>query len=176
MIKALTFIALIGYAATTTIEIPDKAWKSLKPSKVPQMYGPHRLGSQASYADFSECPSLHKYDVAAGTADPNPPEVPGLVTLNLDVIFNDDVNVEGISVGVLVTILGSDTPVNLASFEYNAKTPGPYYAGDEFEQEFTWPIPSFAPLGHYTIQVKLHGPDQTKDNYACIQADFDISQ
>ena len=104
MIKALTLIGLIGFAATTTIEITDSAWKALKPSKVPQMYGPHRLGSQASYADFSECPSLHKYDVAAGTADPNPPEVPGLVTLNLDVIFNDDVNVQGVSVGVLVTI------------------------------------------------------------------------
>ena len=160
MLKALTLIGLIGFAATITIEIPDKAWKSLKPSsKAPQMYGPHRLGSQATYADFSECPSLHKYDVAAGTADPNPPEVPGLVTLNLDVIFNDDVNVQGVSVGVLVTMLGSDTPVNLASFEFKANVPGAYYAGDEFEQDFTWPIPSFAPQGHYTIQIKVHGAD-----------------
>ncbi len=59
--------------------------------------------SQASYAEWSECPSEHKYDVAAGTATPNPPIVGDWVTLNLDVIFNDDVNVKGLYVSVLLT-------------------------------------------------------------------------
>ena len=59
--------------------------------------------SQASYVEWSECASEHKYDVAAGTASPNPPIVGDWVTLNLDVIFNDDVNVKGLYVSVLLT-------------------------------------------------------------------------
>lgn len=35
-------------------------------------------------------------------------------------------------------------------------------------------IPSFAPLGHYAVTIKVHGPDQTADNYVCLTADFDI--
>ena len=69
-----------------------------------ELYGAkQRLGSTASYIDWAECNSLHTYDVAAGTATPNPPQVGGWVTLNVDVIFNDDVDVKGLSINVMFT-------------------------------------------------------------------------
>ena len=118
---------------------------------------------------------MHKYDVAAGTADPNPPQVGDWVTLNVDVIFNDDVDVQGLFINVLFTAEGQTNPMNLYSADFKSKAPGSYSAGDEYEDSLTWPIPSFAPLGHYCAQIIVHGPTVQDDKYACIQADFDIS-
>lgn len=135
----------------------------------------HRLGSEASYIDWSECASLHKYDVAAGTATPNPPVVGSWVTLNVDVIFNDDVTVNGLFINVLFTSQGQTDPVNLYNADFLSKTPQSFGAGDEYEDSLSWPIPSFAPLGHYSAQIIVHGASAQNDNWACIAADFDIS-
>ena len=71
------------------------------------------------------------------------------VTLNVDVIFNDDVTVNGLYISVLFTSQGATEPVNLYSTDFPSDSPAQFGAGDEYEDSLSWPIPSFAPLGHY---------------------------
>ena len=85
---------------------------------------PHKLKSSASYIEWSECSSEHKYDVAAGTATPNPPQVGDWVTLNVDVIFNGDVDVKGLYINVLFRAEGQTNPMNLYSADFAASAPG----------------------------------------------------
>eukprot|EP00347_Sterkiella_histriomuscorum_P000760 403374610 len=48
-----------------------------------------------------------------------------------------------------------------------------YAAGDDYTDEITWLVASFAPSGHYAVQVTLH--DKTgKVVFDCISADFDL--
>ena len=89
--------------------------------------------------------------MAAGTATPNPPVINAFVTLNLDVIFNDDVDLVGLNVAVLLTALGSSNPMTLYAADFKSNAPGAYGAGDEYEDTLSWPIPSFAPYGHYAV-------------------------
>ena len=94
--------------------------------------------------------------------------------MNLDVLFNDAVDVEGVLVSVDFTPQGSHTPTLLYKQDFKPQTPGPYSPGDEFTDQVSWLIPSFAPLGHYAVSIKVHGPDQEADVWACLTADFDI--
>lgn len=112
--------------------------------------------------------------MATGTATPNPPIVGSWVTLGLDVIFNNDANVVGNMISVLFTAQGASTPINLYSQDFKSNNPGSYGAGDEYTDSITWPIPGFAPLGHYHAQIQIHGADKNNDIYACLVADFDI--
>ncbi len=89
-----------------TIEIPKESLVKM------QLHG-NRLGSTASRVSWSECQSLHLYDVATGTASPNPPTVGDFVGLNLDVIFNDDADVAGNYINVQFTAEGSSSPIAL---------------------------------------------------------------
>ncbi len=57
--------------------------------------------SQASYAELSECGSQHKYDVAVGTATPNPPIVGDWLVMNLEVTFNQNVEINTLYINVL---------------------------------------------------------------------------
>ena len=132
------------------------------------------LGSTASKVSWSECDSQHLYDVATGTASPNPPIVGNFVGLNLDVIFNSDVNVVANYVYVQFTAAGGTDPIALFAQDYPATTPGDYGAGDEFTDSISWLVPSFAPLGHYHVSITVHGANKDKDKWACLVADFDI--
>lgn len=177
MFKALTFAVLATIAATQSVmEIPKENWLSAAPKESAiklQLHGA-RLGSSASSVQWSECNSQHVYDVATGTASPNPPQVGGFVALNLDVVFNADVNVAGNYIYVLFTAAGSTSPIPLYAQDFAATNPGAYSAGDEYTDALNWLIPSFAPLGHYHAQIQVHGADKDKDVFACLVADFDI--
>ncbi len=132
------------------------------------------LGSVATKVSWSECPSQRLYDVATGTASPNPPNVGDFVGLNLDVIFNADANVVGNYVYVQFTAEGGTDPIALFAQDYAATTPGQYGAGDEYTDSISWYVPGFAPLGHYHVSITVHGADKDKDNWACLVADFNI--
>jgi hypothetical protein len=45
-------------------------------------------------------------------------------------------------------------------------------AGDDYKDEITWAIPSFAPSGHYAVQITLH--DKDNKPFDCLTADFDL--
>jgi hypothetical protein len=102
-VSALVLLALVASASASESTIKM------------QLYGQRdkKLTSEASSVSWSECDSLHYYDVASGTAKPNPPTVGDFVSLNLDVIFNNDANVVGNMVSVSFTAQGSSSPINL---------------------------------------------------------------
>jgi hypothetical protein len=178
MFKTLVFAVLATIAATKSVmEIPRESWLTASPKESPiklQLQGAARLGSTATSVKWSECDSQHLYDVATGTANPNPPVVGGFVALNLDVIFNSDVDVVGNYIYVLFTSLGSTDPIPLYAQDFAATNPGQYSAGDEYTDALNWLIPSFAPQGHYHAQIQVHGADKDTDIFACLVADFDI--
>ena len=170
-------LALCGVLASAAqLQIPFEAFMKAAPKESlvkMQLHG-SRLGSTASRVSWSECPSLHVYDVATGTASPNPPVVGDFVGLNLDVIFNGEANVVGNYINVAFTAEGSTTPITLYAQDFNSQQPGSYDAGDEYTDKLNWLVPSFAPLGHYKVQITVHGASLATDNYACLYADFDI--
>ena len=169
-------LAMCGLLSASAFEVPLENWQMVAPKESlvkMQLHG-SRLGSSASSVTWSECASEHLYDVATGTANPNPPQVGSFVSLNLDVIFNADAYVVGNYISVLFTAEGSQSPINLYAQDFNSGSPGQYGAGDEYTDALNWLIPSFAPLGHYHAQIQVHGNDKEKDIFACLVADFDI--
>ncbi len=97
--------------------------------------------------------------MASGKNIPEPPKVGEDVSLNLDVIFNSQVEIKGIYVNVQFTAKGTTTPITLYTQDSPASSPGVYEPGDEFTDGVSWLIPSFAPLGHYAVSVTVHGND-----------------
>jgi len=181
MFKALA-IAVIGLIASATashMEIPMQNWLQASPKTSPikmQLIGASqmKLGSSATPVQWSECKSQRLYDVATGTANPQPPQVGNNVALNLDVIFNADADVIGNYIYVLFTAAGSTSPISLYAQDFPSNSPGQYGAGDEYTDGISWLIPSFAPFGHYHAEIRVHGADKEKDVWACLVADFDI--
>ena len=114
MYKASLFAVLVAAATASVIEIAPEQWLKAAPQSLVkmQLYG-QRLGSTASSVSWSECDSQKIYDVATGTASPNPPNVGSFVGLNLDVIFNNDANVVGNYINVAFTSQGSSSPIPL---------------------------------------------------------------
>ena len=114
MFKSL-ILAMCGLLSASAFEVPLENWLKVanKESLVKMQLHGSRLGSSASAVTWTECQSEHLYDVATGTASPNPPQVGSSVALNLDVIFNSDANVVGNYIYVLFTSEGSQSPIPL---------------------------------------------------------------
>lgn len=178
MYKA-TLLAVIGLIASVTashkMEISKENWLKLGDKKLVEMQLYNKLGSSASSVSWSECDSQHLYDVATGTATPNPPQVGSNVGLGLDIIFNADADVVGNYIYVLFTAAGSSSPIPLYAQDFPATNAGSYGAGDEYTDSISWLIPSFAPLGHYNAQITVHGADKDANVFACLRAEFDIT-
>jgi hypothetical protein len=183
MFKTLV-LAVIGLIASSVsaashLEIPKENWLQASPKSSPikmQLIGAShlKLGSSATPVQWSECQSQRLYDVATGTANPQPPQVGSNVALNLDVIFNADADVVGNYIYVLFTAAGSTSPISLYAQDFPSNSPGQYGAGDEYTDAISWLIPSFAPLGHYHAEIRVHGASKDNDVWACLVADFDI--
>ena len=174
MFKTLTIAAFVATSiAQTVIEIPAANWLQTSPSLVQmQLY---KLQSQASPVKWGVCTSQTLYDVSTGTASPATPIVGSNVQLNLDIIFNADVDVEGNYVFVQFTPAGSSTPIPLYAQDFPATSAGAYSAGDEYTDSITWLVPSFAPLGNYNVNVRTHGASKDQDIWSCLTANFDIT-
>ena len=97
------------------------------------------------------------------------------MSLNLDVIFNAQADVTGILVDVGFTPQGSTTATTLYHQDMPATTPKTYSPGDEFKDSVSWLIPTFAPVGHYSAKITVHGKDAEKTKHVCLTADFNIS-
>ena len=54
------------------------------------------MGSSASKIKWGECESQQIYDVATGKNDPDPPVVGQSVDMNLDIIFNEEADIQGV--------------------------------------------------------------------------------
>lgn len=87
------------------------------------------------------------------------------VELELHGTFTNDADLAGLK----VYVTWNKTPLYTNDF---ARTKH-YGAGDSYADEITWAIPSFAPSGHYAVQITLHNKDN-KVVFDCISADFDL--
>ena len=65
--------------------------------------GDSNLRATASQVQWGTCESLQVFDSATGSNNPQPPEVGKEVRLDVDALFNVDVNVKGIKVDVQFT-------------------------------------------------------------------------
>jgi hypothetical protein len=67
------------------------------------LHSRHNLESIVSPIKWGECKSEHFYDSASGTSNPINPIVGQEVSLQLDIIFNQEVDVTGLMVIVNFT-------------------------------------------------------------------------
>lgn len=86
------------------------------------------------------------------------------VELELHGTFTADVDLSGLK----VYVTWNKTPLYTNDFPRVKH----YAAGDSYADEITWLIPSFAPSGHYAVQITLH--NKAGEIYDCISADFDL--
>jgi len=121
---ALAVIGILSTASAAVLEIPMENWLQATPKsssiKMQLQGATHKLTSTASRVKWSECASQRLYDVATGTAKPQPPIVGDFVSLNLDVIFNDDAFVIGNYIYVLFTPEGSTDPITLYAQDFDS--------------------------------------------------------
>jgi len=175
MLSKLIYLATLAapILGESYLDIPDETWRQhLRKSDFLSLYG-SRVGSQVSPLKWGECTSIHAYDMASGKSSPTSLIVGKEVSLELDVIFNQEVEVKGLKTEVMFTAQGATSPILLYSQDMPGTNPGKYEAGDEYQDSVKWLIPSFAPLGHYSFSVKVHNGDSSA-TYACLTADFDI--
>ncbi|CDW88973.1 UNKNOWN [Stylonychia lemnae] len=125
----------------------------------PNLQGPVTWGTCASDGGF-------KVDLTQTHSDPTLPIKGKDVTLDLDGTFTDDAEVDGVN----VFVTWNKTPLYTNDFPRK----NPESAGDPYEDKITWNIPSFAPSGHYSVQVRVHDGETKPKNYGCITADFDL--
>ena len=70
--------------------------------------------------------------MASGKSTPASLIVGQDVSLELDVIFNEEVDVKGLKTEVMFTPQGATTPILLYSQDMPATNPGKYEPGDEY--------------------------------------------
>ena len=93
----LAVCGLMSAVSAANIELFKEQWLAAVPkSSFLKLHG--STASTASKISWSECDSLNYYDVATGTATPNPPIVGDIVGLKLDIEFNSGVDVAGMYV------------------------------------------------------------------------------
>ena len=129
---ALALFGVLASAAEFKVPLESFVKALPKESFLKMHLHGNRLGSTVTPVSWSECESLHLYDVAEGTATPVPAIVGDWITLHLDVIFNNDVNVVGNNVHLDFTAEGSTSPITLYAQDFAATNPGSYGAGDEY--------------------------------------------
>lgn len=103
-----------------------------------------------------------QYDSSNTYSVPSPAVKGSNVQLHLEGTFTDIANLKGLK--VYVTIGG--IPLYINDFP-RAKD---YQPGDQYVDNITWLIPSFAPSGDYVAQIQLH--DAANTIYGCVSANF----
>ena len=177
MIKA-TLITLLGFVSMTqAIELDltyANFFRNMHTFDLVRAVAsaPLRLESTASPVTWSECSSQHLYDDEKPSNSPTLPIVGKSIALNLDILFNQDLDIAGNLVNVDFTQVGSSNPVTLFRQDYTDKKH--VSDGQEYKQSISWLIPTFAPLGHYKVVITTHGASKTEDIYACACAEFEI--
>ena len=120
MFKTLFFTLCGLFASAAELKVPLVNFLKVSPKETLVSFKLHgsRLRSSVTPVLWSECPSLHLYDVAAGSATPVPPVVGDFIVLNLDVIFNSDADVVGNYIHLDFTAEGSTSPIALYAQDF----------------------------------------------------------
>lgn len=163
------FLALLGLVATVSaadrIQIGLKNYLKLSTPKS-LMKSFTQLRNPGDPTQWGTCDSEggFKVDFSGTFANPEPPVMGQNVELNLAGTFTDSVTLGGIN----VFVTWNDTPLYVNDFARSAI----FNAGDPYSDKITWLIPSFAPHGHYHVELTVHDASNTK--LSCSTADFDL--
>ena len=97
---------------------------------------------------------------------PQPPVKGTNVQLFLAGTFMNDVDLAGLK----VFVTWNDNPLYVNDFPRSAH----YDEGTPYKDNITWLIPSFAPSGHYHVELTLHDNAKKPEIYGCLTADFNL--
>lgn len=162
----LAIFGLVAAAqATSEIIIKPKHFLKLStPKSLVQSFLHPRLQGEVTWGECEGGSGDFAVDLSDTYSNPKVPVKGSNVQLELHGAFTNDVDLAGLK----VYVEWNKTPLYVNDFP-RAKH---YSAGDDYKDEITWAIPSFAPTGHYAVQVTLH--DKANLVFSCISADFDL--
>lgn len=163
-------VAILGLVAVANavdrIELKPKHYMKLStPVSLVKNFIHPRLKSDVVWGT---CPSAggFKVDMSKTYNKPQPPQKGDNVELFLAGTFTDDVSLAGLK----VYVTWDNNPLYVNDFP----RVNDYEEGDPYKDNIEWFIPSFAPSGHYHVELTLHDDSPTPVNFACLTADFDL--
>jgi hypothetical protein len=117
---------------------------------------------------WGTCPSSNKFKTDSSNTynKPQPPVKGTNVQLFLAGTFLDDCDLAGLK----VYVTWNNNPLYVNDFPRSAH----YDEGTPYKDNIQWLIPSFAPSGHYHVELTLHDSQGTPENFACLTADFNL--
>jgi hypothetical protein len=163
LLAVFGFVAAVQAAAE--IKITPKHYLKASPTNLVKSLLKPKLQGAVTWGECAGGDGDFAVDLSSTYSVPTVP-VKGInVELELHGTFTNDVDLAGLK----VYVTWDNTPLYTNDF---ARTKH-YAAGDSYKDEITWLIPSFAPSGHYSVQITLHDKDN-KTIFDCISADFDL--
>lgn len=166
VILALFGLVAVAQAATEIIIKPTDFVKLSTPKSLLQSIMRPKLQGPVTWGECAGGDGDFAVDLSSTYSVPKIP-VKGInVQLELKGTFTNDVDLSGLK----VYVEWNKTPLYVNDFPRTKH----YAAGDDYSDEITWMIPSFAPSGHYAVQITLHDKSG-KVVFDCISADFDLS-
>lgn len=115
---------------------------------------------------FSQCDDdvgSFLLDTSATRSDPSPVTKGTSVKLDLEGVTTDDINVNNAHIHVD----WNGSPLYDDDFANPAKK-----SDDQLSIELNWDVPSFAPSGHYHVEIR--GTDSDGTTNICVNAEFDL--
>jgi hypothetical protein len=186
MLKSIS-LALVGLVATASaVEInpfnavnfvhantPMVAYKTL----LEKIQGHNVQDGDLGHVTWTKCDSDVKafvVDFSQTYNDPDPAVKGSDVALILGGIFNQATEVTNAGIYVL---WGPDGTPGVPLHKEDHPLSQKVAANGPFTYNLSWPIPSFAPSGHYHVTITLSGKvgsSTTAQSVGCLNADFDL--
>ena len=162
----LAFFGLVA-AVSATHEInvsPAHFLKAMRPKTIIKSLMRPTLQSPVTWGECAGGDGDFAVDLSNTFSVPALPTKGITVELDLTGTFTADVDLSGLKVYVTI----DKTPLYVNDFPRVHH----YAAGDSYKDQIKWVIPSFAPSGHYAVQITLH--NKANEIFDCISADFDL--
>ena len=143
VILSLFGLVAVAQAASEIIIRPKDFLKLSTPKSVIQSFLHPRLQGDVTWGECAGGSGDFAVDLSDTYSNPKIPVKGSNVNLELHGTFTNDVNLDGLK----VYVEWNKTPLYVNDFPRKKA----YSAGDDYKDEITWLIPSFAPSGHYAV-------------------------
>jgi len=119
-------------------------------------------------AVWGSCPDDGKFkdDMTNTYNKPQPPVKGTNIELFLAGTWLDDVDLAGLK----VYVKWNNNPLYVNDFPRKQHCD----EGSTYKDNIVWLVPSFAPSGHYYVEITLHDASATPEVFACLTADFNL--
>lgn len=168
VLLALFGLVAVASAAENRIELGIKNYLKLStPLSFLKTYTSSRLSAPGDPTVWADCDADggFKIDMTQTYNKPEPPTKGSNVELIFGGVFTQDVALGGIN----VYVTWNDTPLYVNFFNRSKDA----HAGDAYTDDITWLVPSFAPSGHYHVELTVQDKGKTT-KLACKTVDFDL--